>query len=508
MHGTFWSLIPFLVVIPIAVITRQVLPGLLAGLLIGSYMLNPGILAVVDTTLAYILKELAVPDNLRLIVFMYGFGAFVGLLRVSGGVAGFADWTGKRIKTVRGAFGVTWLSSLATFMAPDFRIITVSPVMKQVFSRLQVPADKVALVIDATSTPLIALIPLGTAFIGYMVGLVGTALRHQGASMSPYQLFLASIPFNFFGIAMLVFALFYTFIGRQTSEQSDEKPEAKKLVRRLSYPVQAAYMENAAELTAPLPYGKDWQQRLKQKTTEDDLPDCIDPVAKKVKPNALNLVVPLGLLLILTLFLTWWDGHFRSNTFFGALAQANAAKAMLEALLWTLLAAFAWYAVQRQPLQHILFGFLQGGNEMMGVNVLLVLVWAVSAVSTDLGFVTYTTQIISRLVPGALIAPAIFVFGCILSYAIGSSFGTWGILLPIGFSLAADTHAALPLIAGAVFASGTFGGFASPLSDNTVAMATVMKLPVMQYARKKLVYGSMVAGACTVLYAVAGWLHF
>ncbi len=511
MYGTFWSLVPFLVVIPIAVLTRQVLPGLLVGLLIGSYMLHPGMLAVVDTALAYILKELAVPDNLRLIVFMYGFGAFVGLLRVSGGVAGFADWAGKRIKTVRGAFGVTWLSSLATFMAPDFRIITVSPVMKQVFSRLNVPADKVAFVIDATSTPLVALVPLGTAFIGYMVGLLGTALRHQGAAASPYQLFLSSVPFNFFGIAMLVFALFYTFMGRhKTSEHTAHNVETKSPVRSTGYraELQAAYMETAHELSVPLPYGKEWQQRLKQKTTEDDLPDCIDPVAEKAKPSSLNLILPLGLLLALTLFLTWWDGHFRSASFFGALAQANAAKAMLEALLWTLLAAFIWYTVQRQPLQRTLFGFLQGGNEMMGVNILLVLVWAVSAVSTDLGFVTYTTQIISRLVPGALIAPAIFVFGCLLSYAIGSSFGTWGILLPIGFSLAANTHTALPLIAGAVFASGTFGGFASPLSDNTVAMATVMKLPVMEYAHKKLIYGGLVAGACALLYAVAGWLHF
>lgn len=198
MHGTIWSLIPFLVVIPLALLTRQVIPGLVAGLLIGSYMVNPSLLGGVGTALDYILKELAVSDNLRLIVFMYGFGAFVGLVRITGGVSGFAQLMEKKITSGRGAFIVTWLSSLITFMAPDFRIITVGPVMKQVFSRLQVPVNKVAFIIDATSTPLCAIMPLGTVFIGYSIGLLGTASRHQGIPMAPYNLFLLSIPFNFF----------------------------------------------------------------------------------------------------------------------------------------------------------------------------------------------------------------------------------------------------------------------------------------------------------------------
>ncbi|MCL6548388.1 MAG: Na+/H+ antiporter NhaC family protein [Alicyclobacillus sp.] len=242
------------------------------------------------------------------------------------------------------------------------------------------------------------------------------------------------------------------------------------------------------------------------KDGDDQFPDPVEIVSERVRPNAWNLVVPLGLLLGLTLWLTWWDGHQRAATLFGALAKANAAKAMLEALLITLVVSVLWYTVQRQPVQRTMFGFLAGGNEMMAVNVLLALVWAVSAVSADLGFVPYTQRAIGHLVPPALIAPVLFLFGCAVSYVIGSSFGTWGMLLPLGFSLAASTHASLPLVAGAVFASGTFGGFASPLSDNTVAMATVMKLPVMRYARYKLWPALGAAGASAALYAVAGLL--
>ncbi|MDR3542891.1 MAG: Na+/H+ antiporter NhaC family protein [Desulfosporosinus sp.] len=506
MHGSIGSLLPFLVVIPLAFLTKQVLPGLVVGLLVGAYMLNPTPSGGVDTALAYIMKELAVSDNLRLIVFMYGFGAFVGLVRITGGVSGFAGLMEKRIHSGRAAFIVTWLSALLTFMAPDFRIITVGPVMKQIFSRLKVPVNKVAFIIDATSTPLCAIMPLGTVFIGYSIGLLGTVSRHQGVATSPYSLFLLSIPFNFFSLGMLGFAMVYTFrksAKDQVNEPTSQPIESTAKMRALGS-AKLAYSETSMEL-AMSPAINKRQQSIKREP--DAYPDPVELVAEQVTPNSLNLIVPLVLLLSLTLFFTWWDGHLHSANFLGALIQANAAKAMLEALLSTLMISFVWYAFQKQPLQRTLFGFLQGGNEMMAVNILLVLVWAVSAISTDLGFVSYTEQTVGRLVPAAFIAPAFFVFGCLLSYVIGSSFGTWGILLPLGFSLAATEHAALPLIAGAVFASGTFGGFVSPLSDNTVAMATVMKIPVMDYARLKLRYGLIVAAACTVLYGIVGWFY-
>ena len=161
-----------------------------------------------------LLTEVTLPDNMRLILFLYLFGAFVGLVRATGGVAGFAAWVEPRIRSVTTAYAVTWLSSFATFMAPDFRIITVAPIMKQVFHRLHVPLERVAYVIDLTSTPLIALVPIGTAFVGYMVGLIQTMARHHGLPLNAYHLFLLSLPFNFFSIAMLALGLIQSLRAR------------------------------------------------------------------------------------------------------------------------------------------------------------------------------------------------------------------------------------------------------------------------------------------------------
>lgn len=476
MNGTFWSFLPFLIVIPVSMLTKQVLPGLLIGLLIGAYMLHPTFFGGLNASLDYILQELTLPDHLRLLLFLYGFGAFVGYIRVTGGVAGFSNWMQSRISSARGAFIVTWLSTLATFMAPNFRIITVAPVMKQVFTRMQVPASKVAFVIDVTSTPFVSIVPLGTAFVGYMVGLIGTSARHYSISGSAYHLFLQSLPFNFFSIFMLAIGLQQTFFLREKKKINLSAESRHQITPKF------ALMETAEELTNPL-----------------------ETIADRVPPEKLNLVLPLVLLISSTLFFTWWDGHLQAATFGGAWAKANAARAMLQALFLTLVLSTIWYLFQKQPIQRILFGFLSGGNEMMSVIVLLVLVWSVSAVSTDMGFTEYTERTIGHLVPAALLAPVLFLFGCAISYVIGSSFGTWGMLLPLGYSLAASTHASIPLLTGAVFASGTFGGFASPLSDNTVAMATVMKLPLMKYSHSKLKASLVPVAICTVLYAAAGW---
>jgi tetracycline resistance efflux pump len=501
LYGSIYSLIPFFIVIPFAMLTKQVIPGLVVGLCVGSYMLHPTPIGGLQAVLGYIIKECAVPDNLRLIVFLYGFGSFVGLIRVTGGISGFAAWMAKRIRTVRGAFTLTWVSSLATFMAPDFRIITIAPIVKNVFERLGVPARRVAYIIDLTSTPLCAIVPIGTAFVGYMIGLIATSLQHHTAGASPYSLLIASLPFNLFSWVMLAWGIYVSFFTK--SERRDVAKDKKSDVRQVGLG-NAAFIQRKVRQTAAMANVEAGEMGVVNREN-DRFPDVVEQVSKSARPNAWNLLFPLALLLILTLFFTWWDGHTKAAGIAGALIHANAAKAMLEALLVTLIVSIVYYAFMRQPLDRTMFGFMAGGNEMMGVIVLLVFIWGVSAVSADLGFSVFTKREIAHYVPASLIVPAFFVFGCCISYVIGSSFGTWGMLMPLGFSLASSGVGQLPIIAGAVFASGTFGGFASPLSDNTVAMATVMKLPVMDYARHKTKTAIWAALVCTVLYAVLGF---
>jgi Na+/H+ antiporter NhaC len=465
-----WSLVPFLVVIPIAVVTRQVIPGLVAGLLVGGLLVERSLLGGLNAAIAYLLKELAVPDNLRLVLFLYAFGALVGLLRASGGVSGFGQWVKRFVRTRAAAFNLVWLSALGTFMAPDFRIITVGPVMQDVMARLNVAKEEIGYAIDVTATPFSVLVPVGTVFVGYMVGLLATVARHHHVGQNPYQIYLLSIPLNFFALVMLA-------VGAGTVIWRSRRAKGGKAA----------------------PGGGS------RGDSGDPVPDPVEYLGRQARPDVWNLAVPLGLLLLLTGFFTWLDSPGGMGPL-ARLLHANASLAMLQALMVTLLVSLVLYLVRGLRLNRLMQAVTGGGNEMVPVIVLLALVWAVSAVATDLGLTGYLHAVAGHRLPPALVAPILFVAGSLLSYFIGSSFGTWGILLPIGFSLAGPAHVSPALIAASVFASGTFGGFASPLSDNTVAMAAVLRMPVVDYARYKLKSALVAALIATVLFGAGGYL--
>lgn len=509
MHATIWSLLPFAVVIPVSIFTKQVIPGLVAGLLVGAFLKTPSFLGIVNTALHYLFTELTVVGNVHLMLFLYLFGAFIGIVRVTGGVKGLAQWLSPRIHSSKTAYGVTWLSSLGTFMAPDFRIIAVAPIMRPLIKKFGITPERLAYIIDVTATPLIAVIPIGTAFVGYMVGLLATSLRHNGLSLAPYPFFLSTIPLNFFSVVILVMALYSSFFAKEKTAgqvvQTTESTTHRQ--RHFVAKVHREWLVETGEIAQAVHRSSIRDHVHVAQKAQGIVPEePLEVLSEQAKPFASHLIVPILLLLFFTFSLTWWDGHLKAAGFLAGLMKADASKAMLQAVLITLVLSILFYMVRRQPIDRVMYGVVSGGNEMMPVLVLLALVWAVSAISTDLGFSTYVGQTIGAVVPRQFIAPALFVFGSLISYFIGSSFGTWGILLPLGFSLAASTHASLVLIAGAVFASGTLGGFASPLSDNTVAMATVMKLSVMDFS-KRLIKPTLIAGGlATVGYTVAGFL--
>ncbi|WP_179123112.1 Na+/H+ antiporter NhaC family protein [Ferroacidibacillus organovorans] len=482
IHPGWLSLLPFAVVIPVSMITRQVIPGLVAGLLTGAFLQTKSLFHAFDQALSDLYQEMQVTGNLHLVVFLYLFGVLVGLIRITGGVHGIAAWLEPRIRTARSAYAITWLSSLATFMAPDFRIITVAPIMKEVGRRLGIKPYDLAYAIDVTSTPLISLVPIGTAFVGYMVGLLAVSLKHAGVATNAYPFFLASLPFNFFAVIILIAGALRSFQTRHSARAvlSDEGDT------RSASPVVSGIPDAVTTISA------------------EDPQEPLDVWSERATPSALHLVIPIALLLFLTIGLTYLNGSAPQRSVLQAFLHADAAKAMITAIFITVLLSLVFYLFRKQEIGRLMVGAMSGGNEMMPVIVLLLLVWAVSYVSTQLGFSLYITKVVGHLIPKMLIAPSIFILGSILSYFIGSSFGTWGIMMPLGFTLGIAMHASLPLIAGAVFAGGTLGGFASPLSDNTVAMATVMKLPVMKLARS-LLRSTAIAGAISaVLYGVAG----
>ncbi|MCK6257141.1 sodium:proton antiporter [Fictibacillus sp. KIGAM418] len=469
MNQTWLSIIPFLVVIPIAVKTRQVLPGLFIGFLAGCYLLEPSLIGGLKKMITFVIEGLTDKSNLKILMFLYAFSGLVGIIKLSGGIRGFVEAASSRIQTKKGALFLTYVSTIGTFSAPSFRFVTIAPIMRSLMKKVKMSTQELGFVIETTATPIIVLIPIATAFVGYMTSIVDMALENEKIKGDAYSLFIQSIPYNFFSIVMIILGIYLSFFHHSSSKPMSSNESIE--------------------------------------TEEDDWHNCDPAVSKDLPVKPWNLLIPLIIAVSLTLFLTWWDGSKKSEGFFNAFIKADVLNAMVMALIITILFSFVYCRFQGVKTGPLMEGFIAGGNELMSVIVLLTVVWGLSSVTDKLGFSRFITDH-SGWIPSAFVTPALFVFGAAVSYFIGSAWGTWGILMPLGISMSQAAGISLPLVIGAVFASGTFGAFASPLSDDTNTIARILNLPVIDYAKYKLKPALIAAGITAVLYGVSMLFFF
>ncbi|HEU5140718.1 MAG TPA: Na+/H+ antiporter NhaC family protein [Bacillales bacterium] len=641
MEGTWVCLLPFLIVIPISMLTKQVQPGLFVALLLGCYLIEPSLLGGIHKFFTYLLNNIVVTSNIEIVIFLYAFAGLIGMIKYTGGVKGFVHLVSQKVKTKRSAMFLTWFSTIGTFSDPDFRIVTVAPVMKALRKRLHMTKKQIAFAIAFTANPVVALIPVATAYVGFMVSVIGQSLDAAGVNGEPYVVYVKSIPFNFFSFVLILVGIYYSFFKKmkdseeegvakaqgansggqdggssaeneQQSGGSQMKPnmrpgfstemgsdmdidaaQAEMDLKQAETDLEQAQMNdgvdgdltrlqtdltqaqidlkqaemdlrqaqnldpNAAgtgsvdagggnsgqQMSTQEPgdessgsmsedsgkkkdfheestgmYETDAQKQedrdLAKKDAGDnphadqqeDLNESHRAYMKETPIRPWNLIIPIILFILLTLFLSWWNGHAKANGFFQAFIKSDMLMVMLESLLIAIIVSIAYFMFQRFSVSKLATHFIKGGNELMTVIVMLALIWGVTAVSEDLGFSKYITAHVSGWIPTMFVAPVLFVLGAAISYFIGSSWGTWGLLMPLGVTLATQSGANLLLVIGAVFASGTFGAFASPLSDNTVTLSTIMDMEVVKYSRQKLVPASIAGGITVILFGVFSFL--
>ncbi len=417
-------------------------------------------------TISYIVTTLSDENNIKIIAFLYLFGGLVGMMNISGGIKGFSEWIGAKIDTQRGLLGLIWATLPFTFMMPMFRIMMIGPVVKSLMKDLNMSKRKVGFTMDVSTSSVIVLIPVATAFVGFMISLVESGIQKHNLAMDPYQIFLLSILFNFYAIIMLVIGLIRTFWSSSEKQGTKKKKEDDENYHRAG----------------------------------------IEKELSMVKAQPWNLIVPLFLLLGLSLFLLWQDGVAKgADTVFQAFSQADATFVMLLAVFITLIVTFVFYMIRKQSLEETIFHFYDGGNQLMQAIILLILVWSLSLVAEDLGFSKFINATLGSFLPSFTIPAIIFVLGSIVSYFIGSSWGTWGLFMPLGIALAVSTDASIPLTVGAVFASGSFGAMTSPLGDTTITTASILEMPLVDYARYKLKICSVGAAIAVAAYLAAGY---
>ncbi|WP_185215182.1 Na+/H+ antiporter NhaC family protein [Parageobacillus thermoglucosidasius] len=466
MEGTWLSLLPFLVIIPLAIWLKEIVPGLIIGLIIGAFCLENGnVLAAMERAVNTLVKTMNNFEHIKVVAFLYLFGSLIGMIQIAGGVKGFVQWIGGRLHSKQRLLLFIWLTVPFTFFMPMFRIMLLSPVIKSILGKFRVDRRRIAYMIDVSTEPIIVLLPAATAFAGFMESVVAGALTQNQINASAYSLFLASLPYNFFAVIALVLGLMTTFMNVRIGSKE------RKREKETTNPFHQLGLRKELALVAGEP---------------------------------LHLFFPLFLMFVLTFFFFWYSGMKNgAATMIDAFSKADATLAMLMALFVTIIITTVFYLIRRQPLHELIYHFFDGGNQLMAPIGMLLLVWAVSLAADELGFSAYVSSTLGTWLPKEVVPAAVFAAGSFISYFIGTSWGTWGIFMPLGVTLAAATGAPLPMTIGAVFASGTFGAFASPLGDTTITTAAMMDLNLMSYAKYKLRISLLCAILATAAYLIA-----
>ncbi len=460
--------IPIIVII-LAAFTKRIIPSLIIGLIAGGILLEKGdVITGLISAIEHLVKSASSEESVYIILFLFIFGAFGEIMKVSGGIKGFSALSDKFVKTEKGALGTVWLMSTVTFIDCCFHVISTGTVGKALIEKVKGNKYRLAFVVNVTSCLLIILIPFGTTYVGYIVGVIASAFSRSGITASPYNTFIKSIPFNFYAIIMLLIS-----IGVIVFNFGFTKINAaigKKQLKESEHQGHEAHEQCEFEEKAP--------------------------------PRAFNLILPLALLIVSTFFFFWFTGKGKGGGFLNAIMNAEFEKSILLSGVVSIILTSVFYLFQRIPMREIESHFLAGGSEMIPPIIVLMLSWGLSSVVQDLGFTSFITNIVGSKIPTFLIPASIFLIGCAASYFMGSAWGTWALIMPIAVPLALSANVSLPLVIGAVLAGGSLGDNASPLGETAVLSSTISEVQLMEHVKSQLPFSLIAVGVSAVLFVI------
>src|ERR1035437_5351182 len=206
MDYTWLSILPPIITIAIAIWSKKILPSLILGLLVGSFLLNPSVIGGFETAIENIIKILSDKNNLQVLLFLYLFSGVIALIRRAGGITAFSNWMSKYVKSETGVFYALWALIPVTFIDCAFRIIGTSAIIRSLAENNKIAKERLAFTINNTASPVIELIPIATTFVGFNIANISQGLKAAGVleKQSAYGILLHAIPFEFFSIAILL----------------------------------------------------------------------------------------------------------------------------------------------------------------------------------------------------------------------------------------------------------------------------------------------------------------
>lgn len=472
LYATIWALLPPLVAIVLALITKEVYSSLFVGIVVGA-LIYSGFKFEGTVTQIFeggIIKVLSDSYNVGILIFLVILGSVVCMMNKAGGSAAFGRWASKKIHTRVGAELAAIILGILIFIDDYFNCLTVGSVMRPVTDRHHVSRAKFAYLIDATAAPVCIIAPISSwaaAVSGFVEGQDGLAI------------FVRTIPYNFYAILTIV--MMVGMVLMKTEFGAMRTHEINALNGDL-YTTSARPYENATDDETPNPRGK-----------------------------VIDLVIPIVMLVICCVISMIYTGGFFSGTdFVTAFSQSDASTGLAMGSTFGLVFAIIFYMIRRVVNFRDCMGCIpEGFKAMVPAIMILTFAWTLKAMTDSLGAAVFVEEAMRSVAGGIeVILPAIiFLVGCGLAFATGTSWGTFGILIPIVVAVFEKSSPEMMIISmSACMAGAVCGDHCSPISDTTIMASAGAQCDHVTHVSTQLPYAILAAAVSFVTYIVAGFV--
>ena len=470
MYGTFWALIPPLFAIILALIIKEAYSSLFLGVVLGAlFVANFNPVATLDTIVNDGLVA-AIADNAGIFLFLVLLGIIVALVNKSGGSAAFGRWATEHVKTRVGAMLATFLLGVLIFIDDYFNCLTVGAVMRPVTDTHKISRAKLAWLIDATAAPVCMIAPISS----WAAAVSGVA-SDLNTGISGIQLFIKAIPYNFYSLLTFVFIITLALM-------------------KFDYgPMKVAEM--AAQLDGNL--GALGGSETETETNE--------------KGKVIDLIFPVVVLIIFcTLGMLYVGGFWAGETFIDAFGNTDAFVALPWGGIITLVITVIYMLCRKvMSFKEAMECVPQGFIAMIPPILILTLAVSLKSMTSSLG----AAEFVHDLVQGAagslfsMLPAVIFIVACVLAFASGTSWGTFGILIPIVVAIFDPSSPLLIIGISACCAGAVYGDHVSPISDTTIMSSAGAQVNHLEHVSTQLPYASTVAIVSFVTYIFAGFVQ-
>jgi Na+/H+ antiporter NhaC len=480
--NSFWALVPAIIAIALALITKEVYSSLFIGIVVGGLLYtNFSFTGTMQHVFVDgMIGQLSDSWNVGILIFLVILGSMVMLMNRAGGSAAFGRWAVEHVKTKAGAQVATIVLGCLIFIDDYFNCLTVGSVMRPVTDKHKISREKLAYLIDATAAPVCIIAPISSwaaAVTGFVDGANGLTL------------FVRAIPYNFYALLTIVMMLTLTFTGL------DYGPMKKA----------EAAMKNSKSA------------KVDEVTGHSSMTGAEDQPTPPVSGNGkvIHLVLPIiSLIVFCVIGMIYTGGFFEGESFVDAFANSDASVGLVYGSVIALVVTVIFMVVTKVlSFNECMNAIPEGFKSMVPAILILTFAWTLKSMTDSLGAADYVGGLVANIADNnalmSLLPAIVFIIGAFLAFATGTSWGTFGILIPIVAKVfGSDMNNELMIIAiSACMAGAVCGDHCSPISDTTIMASAGAQCNHIKHVSTQLPYAITAAAVSVVAYVIAGWVR-